>query len=406
MTASPIGPDTPVVVAARRTPIGTAGHALARLDVAELLAPVLQAVLADLPEPIAADDVVIGNCLGPGGNPARYAVLAAGLGVQVPAVTVDRQCGSGQEAVHQAGNLVRAGQAALVLAGGAESASTAPYRMFRPATPADPPVPYERAPFAPAAIGDPDMGAAADDVARRFGISRQRQDAYAARSHAFTLAAAAAGAYDDELVCVGGLTRDERPRPIREEVLARLRPAFAAPGLDAAAPGAATVTAGNSCGISDGAAVVAVIPESLRAAWRVPGLALLDWLTIGVDPRWPGIGPVPAVQRLLDRAGLTFADLAALEMTEAFAAQVLACTDAWGLDPFADELVCGQGGAIALGHPWGASGALLVVRLFGRLVRGVARPAASVVDRGEFGIATCAVGGGQGMALLAARVGP
>lgn len=389
--------ETPVVVAARRTPVGTAGHGLARVDVAGLLAPVLTAVLADLPEAMTPDEVVIGNCLGPGGNPARYAVLAAGLGLEVPAVTVDRQCGSGQEAIHQGATSVRAGvlgTTGLVLAGGVESASTAPYRMFRPGTASALPVPYERAPFAPEANGDPDMGPAADDVARRYGVTRERQDAYAARSHALALAAARAGAFDPELVPVGGLDHDERPRPIGEAVLARLRPAFGAAG-DAAG---ATVTAGNSCGISDGAAVVAIVPESVRAGWGVPGLALLDWLTVGVDPRLPGVGPVPAVHRVLARAGLTWADIDALEITEAFAAQVLACTDAWGLDTFAGPLVCGQGGAIALGHPWGASGALLVVRLFARLVRGDGAGSG-------YGVAACAVGGGQGMALLGRRVG-
>lgn len=412
-----IGPDTPVVVAARRTPTGTAGHGLARVDLAGLLAPVLTAVLADLPAGAGPDEVVIGNCLGPGGNPARYAVLAAGLGPGVPAVTVDRQCGSGQEAVHQGATLVRAGRARLVLAGGAESASTAPYRMFRPTTPTELPRPYQRAPFAPAALGDPDMGAAADDVARRFGITRQRQDAYAARSHALTLAAAGAGAFDAELVPVGGLARDERPRPITRAVLARLRPAFAT-GSDedgqAQAAGGPSVTAGNSCGISDGAAVVAIVPEAVRAGWGVPGLALLDWLSVGVDPRWPGVGPVPAVDRLLSRTGLTWGQVTAVEITEAFAAQVLACTDTWGVDPFGDERVCGQGGAIALGHPWGASGALLVVRLFARLVRSAAGPGtdAGTCAAGDtagvvgYGLATCAVGGGQGLALVARRVGP
>lgn len=219
---------------------------------------------------------------------------------------------------------------------------------------------------------------------------------YAARSHALTLAAAGAGVFDAELVPVGGLTSDERPRRITEAVLARLRPAFGT------ATGGATVTAGNSCGISDGAAVVAIVAESRRAAWGVPGLALLDWLTAGVDPRLPGVGPVPAVDRLLVRNGLAWADVAALELTEAFAAQVLACTDAWGLDPFDNAMVCGQGGAIAIGHPWGASGALLVVRLFARLVR----DAATTEHPNGYGVAACAVGGGQGMALLARRVGP
>jgi len=384
---------TPVVVAARRTPIGTAGHALAGIDLVGLLAPVLRALLDDLgPQAPDVDDVVIGNCRGPGGNPARVALLAAGLGTGVPGVTVDRQCGSGQEAVHQAATAVLAGGADLVLAGGAESASTAPWRLARPTTPAGLPVVYERAQFAPSEIGDPDMGPAAETVAARCGVTRQRQDAYAARSHALTLAAARAGAFDAELVPVGGVTGDERPRALTEAVLSRLRPVFVPGG---------TVTAGNCCGVSDGAAAVAVVPESVRAALGAPGLALRGWVCVGLDPNTPGLGPVPAVARLLKGAGVELAEVGVVEMTEAFAAQVLACTDALGLDPL-DQLgpdagrVCPQGGAIAMGHPWGASGAMLLVRLFAQMVR---------VDGPRLGIATCAIGGGQGLALLAERVG-
>jgi len=384
---------TPVVVAARRTPIGTAGHALAGIDLVGLLAPVLRALVDDLgPQAPDVDDVVIGNCRGPGGNPARVALLAAGLGTGVPGVTVDRQCGSGQEAVHQAATAVLAGGADLVLAGGAESASTAPWRLARPTTPAGLPVVYERAQFAPSEIGDPDMGPAAETVAARCGVTRQRQDAYAARSHALTLAAARAGAFDAELVPVGGVTGDERPRALTEAVLSRLRPVFVPGG---------TVTAGNCCGVSDGAAAVAVVPESVRAALGAPGLALRGWVCVGLDPNTPGLGPVPAVARLLKGAGVELAEVGVVEMTEAFAAQVLACTDALGLDPL-DQLgpdagrVCPQGGAIAMGHPWGASGAMLLVRLFAQMVR---------VDGPRLGIATCAIGGGQGLALLAERVG-
>ena len=384
---------TPVVVAARRTPIGTAGHALAGIDLVGLLAPVLRALVDDLgPQAPDVDDVVIGNCRGPGGNPARVALLAAGLGTGVPGVTVDRQCGSGQEAVHQAATAVLAGGADLVLAGGAESASTAPWRLARPTTPAGLPVVYERAQFAPSEIGDPDMGPAAETVAARCGVTRQRQDAYAARSHALTLAAARAGAFDAELVPVGGVTGDERPRALTEAVLSRLRPVFVPGG---------TVTAGNCCGVSDGAAAVAVVPESVRAALGAPGLALRGWVCVGLDPNTPGLGPVPAVARLLKGAGVELAEVGVVEMTEAFAAQVLACTDALGLDPL-DQLgpdagrVCPQGGAIAMGHPWGASGAMLLVRLFAQMVR---------ADGPRLGIATCAIGGGQGLALLAERVG-
>jgi acetyl-CoA C-acetyltransferase len=332
---------------------------------------------------------VIGNCRGPGGNPARVAVLAAGLGTGVPGVTVDRQCGSGQEAVHQAATAVLAGAVNVVLAGGAESASTAPWRLARPTTSTGLPVPYERAPFAPCEIGDPDMGPAAEAVATMCGVTRERQDAYAARSHAMTLAASQAGAFDAELVPVGGSACDERPRRLTEGVLSRLRPAFVAGG---------TVTAGNCCGVSDGAAAVAIVPEYLRAVLGVPGLALRGWVCVGLDPNTPGLGPVPAVQRLLKGTGISLAEVGLVEMTEAFAAQVLACTDALGLDPLGLDAarVCPQGGAIAMGHPWGASGAMLLVRLFAQMVR---------VDGSRLGIATCAIGGGQGLALLAERVG-
>ena len=387
-------PDrTPVVIAARRTPIGTAGHALAGVDLVGLLAPVLRALVDDLgPDAPGVDEVVIGNCRGPGGNPARVAALAAGLGIEVPGVTVDRQCGSGQEAVHQAATAVLAGAVDVVLAGGAESASTAPWRLARPATSTGLPTAYERAPFAPSEIGDPDMGPAAEAVAAMCGVTRQRQDAYASRSHALTLAAARAGAFDVELVPVGGMVADERPRQLTEAVLSRLRPAFVAGG---------TVTAGNCCGVSDGAAAVAVVPERLRAALGVPGLALRGWVCVGLDPNTPGLGPVPAVAKLLKDTGIELAEVGVVEMTEAFAAQVLACTDALGLDPL-DSLsvdagrVCPQGGAIAMGHPWGASGAMLLVRLFAQMVR---------ADGPRLGIATCAIGGGQGLALLAERVG-
>jgi len=381
---------TPVVIAARRTPIGTAGHALAGVDLVGLLAPVLRAVVDDLgPDAPGVDDVVIGNCRGPGGNPARVAVLAAGLGVGVPGVTVDRQCGSGQEAVHQGATAVLAGTADVVLAGGAESPSTAPWRLARPTTSTGLPMPYERAPFAPSEIGDPDMGPAAEALAAMCGVTRQRQDAYALRSHALALGAARAGAFDAELVPVAGVAADERPRRLTEAVLSRMRPAFVPGG---------TVTAGNCCGVSDGAAAVAMVPAYLRETLGVPGLALRGWVCVGLDPNTPGLGSVPAVAKLLKSRGIELAEVGLVEMTEAFAAQVLACTDALGLDPLGSDAgrVCPQGGAIAMGHPWGASGAMLLVRLFAQMVR---------VDGPRLGIATCAIGGGQGLALLAERVG-
>ena len=189
-----------------------------------LAAPVLAEVAAALaPAGIEIDDVALGNCMGPGGDVARVAALRAGLGERVPGVTVDRQCGSGLDAVMQAASRVRAGDARLLLAGGAESASTAPHRTW-PGTGER----YARAPFAPAGFPDPDMGPAADRLAAVLGISRARQDAWAARSHARAAAAQAAGVFDAELVAVGGVTRDDRPRAAMDLArLARFAPAFA-----------------------------------------------------------------------------------------------------------------------------------------------------------------------------------
>lgn len=370
-------PDHPVIVAALRTPIGTAGRSLADLDAAALAAPVLRRLADGLPG-LPVGDVVLGNCMGPGGNVARYAALAAGLPVEVPGLTVDRQCGSGLAAIATATALVRA-TPGLVLAGGVESASTAPWR-FWPARPGEEPRRYERAPFAPATVGDPDMGLAADLLAAERGVTRERQDAYAVSSHARAHATQEAGGFDAEIVPVGGIRRDERPRPaLTEERLARLRPAFRAEG---------TVTAGNACGVNDGAAAVAVVDAATHASLGVPGLRVLASATAGVDPNRPGIGIVPAARAALDRAGVRLEDVDVVELNEAFAGQVLACCDELGLDP---GRVCPQGGALALGHPWGASGAVLVVRLFSQLVR---------QGRGSIGLAGIAVGGGQGVAMV------
>jgi acetyl-CoA C-acetyltransferase len=370
----------PVVVAALRTPIGTAGSALADVTAADLAAPVLAAVAAAVgDEPV--QDVVLGNCTGPGGDVARVAALTAGLPVEVPALTVDRQCGSGLAAVDLAAALVTS-RPGVVLAGGVESASTAPWRYL----PGDPPQRYRRAPFAPASLGDPEMGQAADLLAERAGVTRVRQDRYAARSHDLAVRTREAGGFVRETVTVAGLEHDQRPRPgLHAERLARLPPAFRP-----AAEGG-TVTAGNSCGINDGAAVVAVVDAATHRRLDVPGLRVLATATAGVHPGLPGLGIVPAVRLALDRAGLGLDEMDVVELNEAFAGQVLACCDALALDP---DRVCTEGGALALGHPWGASGAVLVVRLFAQL--------AEATDA-RYGLAAIAVGGGQGVAAVVER---
>ncbi|MFC9692023.1 thiolase family protein [Kribbella sp. NPDC056951] len=370
---------------ALRTPIGTAGKAFRDLTAADLGAAVLKELTRRLPAD-QIEDVVLGNCMGPGGNVARVAALTAGIANHVPAITVDRQCASGLAAIQLAaaahadgghggsgatGVDSAATEGGFVLVGGVESASTAPWRFWPPVGEAEP-VRYERAPFAPA-DRDPEMGLAADLLAELHGITRERQDEYAARSHERAAAAQVAGAFDDEIVPVGGQTIDERIRGgLTAQRLAKLPAVFRAGG---------TVTAGNSCGINDGAAVVALSHTG-------PGLKVLAAASAGVDPTTPGLGLVPAVQRVLKATGLTIEQIDVWEFNEAFAGQVLACCDVLGLP---DERVCAQGGALALGHPWGASGAVLAVRLFSQLI---------TQQSGRYGVAAIAAGGGQGTAIL------
>jgi acetyl-CoA C-acetyltransferase len=233
--------------------------------------------------------------------------------------------------------------------------------------------------MAPTGWADPDMGEAADLLARDYDIDRWAQDEYAARSHARAVATQQSGGFDAEIVPVAGVTTDDRPRSgLSVQRLGRLRPAFLSDG---------TVTAGNSCGINDGAAVVTAVDAGTHRRLGVPGLRVLATATAGVPPDRPGLGIVPASQLALDRAGLTLDDVDVIEFNEAFAGQVLACCTVLGLDP---ARVCPEGGALALGHPWGASGAVLAVRLFTQLSR---RP-------GGYGLAAIAVGGGQGVAMV------
>lgn len=373
-----MGEAAPVIVAAARTPIGSAGHAFADLTVEQLAAPVLASVLSRARIcPDEVDEVVLGNCTGPGGNVARVSALTAGLPLSIPAVTVDRQCASGLAAVDLAAALVKAG-AHVVIAGGTESASTAPWRHWPPEAGGEP-LRYERAPFAPPP-GDLDMGVANDLLAEEAGITRERQDAYAARSHRLAVITREAGGYDQELVPLAGIRRDERPRAgLTPERLARLPAAFRAGG---------TVTAGNACGVSDGAAAVAVVSEKVRRRLDRAGLRILASATAGDDPARPGRALVPAVRLALARAGTELDRMGAIELNEAFAGQVLACCDELELDP---DRVCVEGGALALGHPWGASGAVLLTRLFSQLVTG---------GVGGLGLAAIAAGGGQGVAMV------
>jgi acetyl-CoA C-acetyltransferase len=320
------------------------------------------------------------------------AVLLAGLPQSVPGVTVNRLCASGLSAVVEACRAVAAGEGDLFVAGGVESMSRAPLALMK----GDRPwargnvVAYDTHlgwrfpnPRLEAMFPLESMGETGENVAERYRVSREDQDAFALESQRRWAAANAAGRFADELVPVGDVAVDEHPRPdASAETLAALRPAFREGG---------TVTAGNASGVNDGAAALVVASEEkARELGAEPLAAFAGSAAAGVDPRVMGIGPVPAVRRLLDRAGIGVADLDLVELNEAFASQSLAVIREVGLDP---ERVNVNGGAIALGHPLGMSGARLVVSLLHELRR----------RGGRFGLATLCVGVGQGQAALFER---
>ncbi|POH62063.1 acetyl-CoA C-acyltransferase [Cryobacterium zongtaii] len=371
----------------RRTAFTRFNGALRGVTAAELLAPVLEAVLADSGLPAAdVDDVIIGNAVAGGGNVARLALLTAGLPPAVPGVTIDRQCGSGLEAIVLACRLVQAGAGSLYLAGGVESTSTAPLRAHRLSSTDGAPDFYDRVRFSPDDIGDPDMGVAAETVAAAYGIERERQDSFALRSHRLAVAAGQAGAFATEIVHVetanGPVSVDSGPRPtLTPSLLARFPAVFTAGG---------TVTAGNSCGDADGAVVVVVTSRARAASLGASGcLAFVDAVPAGVDPNLLGIGGAAAALRLFARTGVSAAQLGRVEFTEAFASQTLASLDLIAVPVERANL---QGGAIALGHPYGASGALLVLRLLSQCRAGA--------SAGELSLSALSIAGGLGLAAL------
>jgi acetyl-CoA C-acetyltransferase len=377
-----------VIIAARRTAIGKAGglHRARRLDA--LAAPVIRAVLADARlDPADVDEIVIGNAAGGGGNPARLIALAAGLPETVPALSLDRQCASGLDAIVTAARLIETGGAEAVLAGGAESPSTAPWRVEKPPSlHGGPPRFFSQAAFTPAGADDPGMIEAAENVAREYAVSRERQDAFALESHRRAISAQQDGRLATEIVALGRDEResvDEGPRTaLSGRLLSRMRPLL---------PGG-TVTAGNSCAINDGAAIVLLVSADLhRRLGSPPGLAVIAAASAGIAPRILGMAAVPALSAACARASISPADLTAVELNEAFAAQVLATVDALSLDP---ARLNTDGGALAFGHPYGASGAILVGRLFSRLIRNhtgsASGPAAAMI----------AAAGGLGVAAI------
>jgi len=383
-----------VILSAVRTPIGRYGGALSDVRPDDLAALVIkEAVRRAGVDPAEIEDVYFGAANQAGEdnrNVARMGALLAGLPQSVAGVTVNRLCASGLSAVVGAAHAIRAGDGDLFVAGGAESMSRAPLVTAKPdygdGTTWDTTLGWRFPnPRMEEMFPLESMGETGENVAERYGVTREEQDAFALQSHRRWAAAQEAGRFADELVPVGEVDRDEHPRPDTSlEKLAALKPAFREGG---------TITAGNASGINDGAAALVVASEEKARGLGVePFGRFVASAVAGVDPRYMGIGPVPAVQKLLARAGIEGADLDLVELNEAFASQSLEVIRELGLDP---ERVNVNGGAIALGHPLGMSGARLVVSLLHELRR----------REGRYGLATLCVGVGQGQAAIFERDG-
>ncbi|MFJ5880483.1 thiolase family protein [Kitasatospora cineracea] len=389
------------IAAARRTPIGRLRGALSAVRPDDLSAAVLRGLLDSVPalDPARIDDVYWGAANQAGEdnrNLARMAVLLAGLPEGVPGATVNRLCASGMEAVTTAARAIGSGEADVVVAGGCESMSRAPFVLPRP----DEALPHRMETFDTRLgwrLTNPrmrelhgvlSMGETAEEVAARYGIGREAQDAFALRSHRLAAAARESGHFDAELLPVARpdgtlVERDESIRPdTTAEKLAALKPVFRPGG---------TVTAGNASPMNDGAAALLLVSERALAELELEPLGrYVAGASAGVHPDVMGIGPVPATRRVLERSGWKLAELETAEFNEAFAAQALASVGELGIDP---AVVNPSGGAIALGHPLGCSGARILTTLLHRMRRTGARR----------GLATMCVGVGQGSAVLVER---
>ncbi len=397
-----------LILDAVRTPIGALRGGLARVRTDDLAAHVLRAILSrhSIPDD-RVDEVFFGSTNQAGEdnrNVARMAVLLAGLPYEVTGVTVNRLCGSGMEAIVQGARMIRLGEADVVVAGGVESMTRAPYSMAK----SDEPFPRTPPPIYDTSLGwrypNPkmearfplySMGETAENVAERYRVSREDQDAFALESHRRAAAATKEGRFAKEIVPVEipPASKKETAKTfaadesIREggsmESMAKLKPVFREKG---------SVTAGNSSPLNDGASAVLLVSEEFAAKQKLTPLArVLASAAAGVDPSFMGIGPVPATRKLLKRARLTTADFDLVELNEAFAAQSLACVRELELDPARVNV---NGGGIALGHPIGSSGC----RIVGTLVH-------ALHERGaKRGLATLCIGVGQGLALAVERV--
>src|SRR5881275_3079246 len=392
-----MGRTEAVIVATARTPMGRYGGQLKDVRPDDLAAIVLrQACDRAHVKPDEVEDVILG-CANQAGednrNVARMALLLAGFPVEVPGQTVNRLCGSGMQATVAAAREIQAGGASVMVAGGVESMTRAPWVLPKPEAgfPRGPQTVYDTAlgwrlvnPKMAAMYGTLQMGETAERVAQKYEVSREDQDGFALRSHQRAVAAQKSGRLAEEIVPVQAIADDEGPRPDTSlEALAKLKPAFAENG---------SVTAGNASPLNDGATVLVLMSDTKAKQRGLQPLArLVSAAPAGVHPDYMGIGPVPSSLKALEKAGLQPSDMQVVELNEAFASQSLACIRLLGLD---EEKVNVNGGAIALGHPLGSSGA----RLVGTLVR-------EMDHRGvEYGLATMCIGVGQGIASIWQRL--
>jgi 3-oxoadipyl-CoA thiolase len=394
------------IIEAVRTPIGRYGGALASVRPDDLAAAAIRAVVDRSGiDATVIEDVILG-CANQAGEDnrdvARMALLLAGLPVEIGGLTVNRLCGSGLQAINSAAHAINVGDGDVFIGGGVESMTRAPYVMLKPATAfergdremADTTLGWRFVNPTLAAMHYPySMGETAENVAERWHVDRVAQDAFALASQQKAIAAIEAGRFDDQIVPITVpsrkgepvvVDRDEHPRAdTSADALAKLRPAFREGG---------SVTAGNSSGINDGASAVLVVEaDRARELGLKPMARLVSTAVAGVDPSIMGYGPVPATRKALERAGITAADLDLIELNEAFASQSMVCIDELRLDPARVNV---NGGAIALGHPLGMSGARLITMLSHELRR----------TGGRYGLATMCIGVGQGIATIVERI--
>lgn len=384
-----------VIVSAVRTPIGRQGGALASVPAHIFGAEVIkEAVKRATIDPAIIDDVIMGNVLSGGGNIARLTALQTGLSTNLPGLTIDRQCGSGINAINLAAQAINAGNGDVYVAGGTESMSRAPYLMERPEKAYSPvPPKFRKSELSPKEIGDPPMGITAENLVKKYKIGRVEQDEFAFRSQQRMARAMEEGRFDEQIVPITvpvrkgepiTFNKDEHPRPqTTEQGLSKLKPAFLQDG---------SVTAGNSSGLNDAASALVIMSREKAEELGVTPLAIVRASAVaGVDPNIMGIGPVPATKKVMEKSGFNLEDMDIIEINEAFAAQVLACDRELEMDPTKVNV---NGGAIAHGHPLGATGAILTTKAIYELQR----------SHGKYALITACIGGGQGIATIIERV--